>query len=165
MRKFATTLTILTVGVLASKVIAGYSESPLHNRFVGELRVKDNAFGKPTGLTVTMELAKKGLSEEYFIVTIDGPEGMAHTLGLEPGRTVCHVPRQDSFHQEKRNRADTIQRVVYAEGAKTCRKFYLGIDFTGHTRTYFQAKGLTLEANLKRDNSRNFVGWIQKYNM
>lgn len=162
MRPFATTMTIVVLGVIASKVIAGYAESPLHNRFTGELRVENGSLGKPTGIDITVELAKNGIYSEYFIVTIDGSENAARSLGLEPGRSLCEVIRTDN--QEKRNRMDTIQRHLRTEGqSKTCRKFYLGMSGSGQARTYFDAKGLRLHAFLKRDNSRNIVGWMQTY--
>ncbi len=162
MRPFATTMTIVVLGVIASKVIAGYAESPLHNRFSGELLVENGYGGKPSGLDITVELAKNGIYSEYFIVTIDGSENVARSLGLEPGRSLCEVIRTE--HKEKRNRLDTIQRHLRTEGqSKTCRKFYLGMNSYGQARTYFDTKVLQLHATLKRDNSRNVVGWMQKY--
>jgi len=155
-------MTIITLGVIASKVIAGYAESPLHNRFTGELRVENGFFGKPTGIDITVELAKNGIYSEYFIITLDGSEKAARSLGLEPGRSVCEVIRTE--HKEKRNQLDTIQRNLRTEGqSKTCRKFYLGMNNYGQARTYFDTNGLRLHATLKRDNSRNVVGWMQKY--
>lgn len=162
MRPFATTLTLITLGVIASKVIAGYAESPLHNRFAGELLIENGLLGKATGLDITVELAKSGIYAEYLVVNIDGPEDVARSLGLEPGRSVCEVIRTE--HKEKRNRLDTIQRHLRTEGqSKTCRKFYLGMNSYGQARTYFDAKGQRLHAFLKRDNSRNAVGWMQTY--
>lgn len=162
MRPFATTMTIVVLGVIASKVIAGYAESPLHNRFTGELLIENNFLGKPSGLDITVELAKKGIYAEYFVVTIDGPENVARSIGLEPGRSLCEVIKTD--RQEKRNREDSIQRHLRTEGqSKTCRKFYLGMNSYGQARTYFDTKVLQLHATLKRDNSRNIVGWMQTY--
>lgn len=162
MRPFATTMTIITLGVIASKVIAGYAESPLHNRFTGELRVEDGFFGKPTGIDITVELAKYGFSSEYFIVNIGGDEKVARALELKPGRSVCEVISH--YNQEKRNRLDTIQRHLRTEGqSKSCRKFYFGMNSYGQARTYFDANGMRLHATLERDNSRNIVGWMQRY--
>lgn len=162
MRPFATTVTLVTLGVIASKVIAGYAESPLHNRFSGELLIENGFLGKPSGLDITVELAKKSVYGEYLIVTVDGPEKAARTLGLEPGRSLCEV--RSTYSKEERNRQDTIQRHLSAEGkSKTCRKFYLGMDIDGSARTYFDAKGQRLYAFLRRDNSRNIVGWMQRY--
>lgn len=162
MRPFTTTMTIVVLGVIASKVIAGYAESPLHNRFTGQLLIENGFLGKPSGLDITVELAKRGIYAEYLVVTIDGPEVVARSLGLEPGRSVCEVVER--YNQDKRNRQDTIQRNLFTEGqSKTCRKFYLGMDISGKARTYFDAKGQRLHAFLKRDNSRNIVGWMQTY--
>lgn len=162
MRPFATTMTIVVLGVIASKVIAGYAESPLHNRFSGELRDQKRILGTPTGLDITVELAKRGIYAEYLVVTIDGPENVARSFGLEPGRSLCEVIKR--YNQDKRNRQDTIQRNLITEGqSKTCRKFYFGMDISGNARTYFDAKGQRLHAFLKRDNSRNVVGWMQTY--
>lgn len=162
MRPFATTMTLVTLGVIASKVIAGYAESPLHNRFTGELLIENGFLGKPSGLDITLELAKKDIYGEYLVVTVEGPEKLARSLGLEPGRSLCEVIK--TYNQEKRNRQDTVQRSLSTEGqSKTCRKFYLGMDIGGRARTYFDAKGLKLHSFLKRDNSRNLVGWMQTY--
>ncbi len=153
---------LVTLGVIASKVIAGYAESPLHNRFTGELLIENGFLGKPSGLDITLELAKNGIYAEYLVVTIEGPEVVARSLGLEHGRSLCEVIK--TYDQEKRNRQDSIQRHLRTEGqSKTCRKFYLGMDIGGRARTYFDANGLRLHATLKRDNSRNIVGWMQKY--
>lgn len=162
MRPFATTMTIVVLGVIASKVIAGYAESPLHNRFSGELLIENKFLGKSSGLDITIELAKSGIYAEYLVVNIDGPEVVARSLGLEPGRSVCEVVK--TYNQDKRNHQDTIQRHLSTEGdSNTCRKFYLGMNYSGSARTYFDANGLRLHAFLKRDNSRNAVGWMQTY--
>ena len=90
MRSFKTTAVLFVIGVLASKVIAGSVDTPLYNRFQGEILNGSDWKSRKTGVQIDFELYKVGYGDRasYIQFKFSGNQENLQALGLPKEKVI-----------------------------------------------------------------------------
>lgn len=168
MRSFKTTAVIFVVGVLASKIITGSADTPLYNRFQGEVLNGSDWKARKTGVHIDLELYKVGYGDRasYIEFKFSGNQENLQALGLPENKVTCYV-------KEAGRVAGSQQyglRLLYKLDGES--KFCSGIQFNpnqgvDYIGVLFDSKDRILSSQVRRNNSRGIiVGMMQslKYN-
>lgn len=159
MRKFRTTAVIFVVGVLASKVMTGL-ESPLYNRWEGNVRVQDIRFGSEPGVGIKFQIFNNTPSWSSRIVEFEfsGDPKKLTSLGLPSSKVTCDI---DKSLIEQGYGKTVYFKLSGDNSICSGLRVYSGISLP--TRLEFQGKGQILYAEVKRNNSRGLIVGIMQY--
>lgn len=158
MRSFKTTAILFVIGVLASKVIAGSVDTPLYNRFQGEVHDGNSWRSPKTGVKMEFELYRVGYGDRkrYIDFKFTGkPESVA-ALGLPKGKVTCYVTDAGKPSQRRLPGLNLLYKL------KGDSDFCSGIQFgasqgENYIWVLFDGKDKILSSQVRKRNSRGFI--------
>lgn len=168
MRSFKTTAVLFVIGVLTSKVIAGSVDTPLYNRYQGEVLNGSDWKARKTGVQIDFELYKVGYGDRasYIQFKFSGNQENLQALGLPKEKVTCYVKEAGRVAG---SRPFGLRFLYKLDGESSfCRAIQFnpnqGSDYIS---VLFDGKNKILSSEVRRNNLRGFiVGMMQifKYN-
>lgn len=158
MRSFKTTATLFVIGVLASKIITGNIDTPLYNRFQGEIHDGYSWRSPKTGVKMEFELYRIGYGDQkrYIDFKFTGkPESVA-ALGLPKSKVTCYVTDAGKPSQRRLPGLNLLYKLKGE--SEFCSGIQVGASQgENYLWVLFDGKYKMLSSQVRQNNSRGII--------
>jgi hypothetical protein len=169
MRSFKATAVIFVIGVLASKVIAGNVDSPLHNRYYGEVVNGYDWKAPNAGVNIQLEIYSNYpmRNEEFIRFEFTGKTEAMAAIGVPAGKVTCEVMKSGKSSRKFLPGRNVVYKLKGESKFCSVIQFGASQGEPNNITLVFDGKDKMLSSKVRRNNSRGFiVGMMQsmKYN-